>query len=183
MSNIKRVRSGFTIIELLIVIVVIAILAGVTLVYYNGAKTRAIDAKIKSDFAHLSKAINMAQAVTNKPLGDIIMPGNPHVTGEGGGVAAMCVNYVPAGEDLAKYDKNSRCWQAYLAALDKISEVSETDVREIVDPWGRPYAIENRSRSNNCEKDVIWVYSNPINKWSGRYKFSELTLRPERPDC
>lgn len=42
-------KNGFTIVELLIVIVVIGILAAITLVAYNGIQARANDTAIKSD--------------------------------------------------------------------------------------------------------------------------------------
>ena len=38
----RQTKSGFTIVELLIVIVVIAILAAITIVAYNGIQNRAI---------------------------------------------------------------------------------------------------------------------------------------------
>jgi len=44
----KRRETGFTIVELLIVIVVIAILAAIVIVAYNGIQTRAKDATITS---------------------------------------------------------------------------------------------------------------------------------------
>ena len=37
----KKTKSGFTIVELLIVIVVIGILAAITIVAYNGIQSRA----------------------------------------------------------------------------------------------------------------------------------------------
>jgi len=42
-------RQGFTIVELLIVIVVIAILAAITVVAYNGIQNRAYDSTVQSD--------------------------------------------------------------------------------------------------------------------------------------
>ncbi len=54
--------KGFTIVELLIVIVVIGILAAITLVTYNGVQGRAYDASIQSDLVMISKKI-MAQEV------------------------------------------------------------------------------------------------------------------------
>lgn len=42
-------RNGFTIVELLIVIVVIAILAAVTIVAFNSVRSRAIESTISSD--------------------------------------------------------------------------------------------------------------------------------------
>lgn len=50
-------RSGFTIVELLIVIVVIGILATIAIVAYNGIQARGNDAKIRSAVNQLEKAI------------------------------------------------------------------------------------------------------------------------------
>ena len=49
-------QTGFTIVELLIVIVVIGILAAITIVAYNGIQTRAKDTTRKSDVAAMAKA-------------------------------------------------------------------------------------------------------------------------------
>lgn len=52
----KRI-SGFTIVELLIVIVVIAILAAITIVVYNGIQNRAYDTTIRSDLQTVAKKL------------------------------------------------------------------------------------------------------------------------------
>ena len=54
-------QTGFTIVELLIVIVVIAILATVTVVAFNGTQQRARLSKIDSDMRSLNQAITMAR--------------------------------------------------------------------------------------------------------------------------
>jgi len=55
----KTKQSGFTIVELLIVVVVIAILAAITIVAYNGIQTRASFTREKSDMVSINKAIQM----------------------------------------------------------------------------------------------------------------------------
>lgn len=65
--NITRVRGthgnksylAFTIVELLIVIVVIAILASISVVAYNGIQQRARDSQRKSDLAQIAKAVGI----------------------------------------------------------------------------------------------------------------------------
>lgn len=52
-------KRGFTIVELLIVIVVIAILASITIIAYNGTQQRARDAQRASDIAMLTKALEL----------------------------------------------------------------------------------------------------------------------------
>ena len=54
----KHKQIGFTIVELLIVIVVIGILAGITIVAYNGIQNRAKVASIQSDLLNNSKILD-----------------------------------------------------------------------------------------------------------------------------
>ena len=55
-------NRGFTIVELLIVIVVIAILAAITIVAYNGIQTRAKASAIISDLKATEKAFKLYKA-------------------------------------------------------------------------------------------------------------------------
>ncbi|HCH34560.1 TPA: hypothetical protein DEW05_03470 [Candidatus Saccharibacteria bacterium] len=52
-------RKGFTIVELLIVIVVIGILAAITIVAFNGVQDRANASALESDFATLKKRLEV----------------------------------------------------------------------------------------------------------------------------
>lgn len=52
-------KQGFTIVELLIVIVVIAILAAITVVAFNGVQDRSQDSRMRSGVNQLEKAIRM----------------------------------------------------------------------------------------------------------------------------
>lgn len=58
----KNKQPGFTIVELLIVIVVIGILAAITIVAYNGIQQRGRDAQRKSDVASLQKVLELYHA-------------------------------------------------------------------------------------------------------------------------
>ena len=58
----KKTKSGFTIVELLIVIVVIGILAAITIVAYNGIQTRAKNAKTVNAAVQWVKALKLYNA-------------------------------------------------------------------------------------------------------------------------
>lgn len=58
-------RRGFTIIELMVVIVVVAVLARIVFVAYNGTQARTRDAIRKNDLSSLAKQIQI-YAVQNK---------------------------------------------------------------------------------------------------------------------
>lgn len=53
----QRAQHGFTIVELLIVIVVIAILAAISIVAYNGIQQRARDSRRAQDMSTIKKAL------------------------------------------------------------------------------------------------------------------------------
>lgn len=59
MKKVLAAKSGFTIVELLIVIVVIAILAAITIVAYNGIQQRGRDTVRKNDLTQISKLLRL----------------------------------------------------------------------------------------------------------------------------
>lgn len=58
----RTLERGFTIVELLIVIVVIGILAAIVIVAYNGVTGRAYDDAVKSNLVSLAKQMNVYEA-------------------------------------------------------------------------------------------------------------------------
>jgi prepilin-type N-terminal cleavage/methylation domain-containing protein len=74
LHNIKNTRkdSGFTIVELLIVIVVIAILATISIVAYNGIQQRAHTTASKTAAENLAKKVEAYNAVqSNYPASNV----------------------------------------------------------------------------------------------------------------
>ncbi|HET8884383.1 MAG TPA: prepilin-type N-terminal cleavage/methylation domain-containing protein [Candidatus Saccharimonadales bacterium] len=55
----QKTKSGFTIVELLIVIVVIGILAAITIVTYSGVQDRAVDTRMRVAANKVEKALRL----------------------------------------------------------------------------------------------------------------------------
>jgi prepilin-type N-terminal cleavage/methylation domain-containing protein len=147
-------QNGFTIVELLIVIVVIGILAALVIVAYGNIQDRARTSKINADMASLDKATKVARASTNGAL--------RYVTLSAATGSACWAK--PDGTDLAALPKTDGCWTSYLAALDKISTASNINIRNLVDPWGRPYYIDENEEepTGSCRDDNMGTYARPF---------------------
>ncbi len=83
-SKIKSHRSGFTIVELLVVIVVIGILAAITIVSYTGISQRATISSLQSDLDNVSKLLKLSQVTNSSYPADLsTINGGRAFTGSG----------------------------------------------------------------------------------------------------
>ena len=78
----SRKPAGFTIVELLIVIVVIAILAAISTVAYNGLQQRAVQSALTNQLASVTRLVKLEQAKTGS------LPGSLAALNDGQGVTA-----------------------------------------------------------------------------------------------
>ena len=129
-----KTHHGFTIVELLIVIVVIAILATITIVSYNGIRNRANVSKANADLLQLEKAIMVARLQTGETLMQIT-----------GSNCSYCYGQATTN-----------------TSIDRIAQASNTvlDGIKAGDPWGNMYHIdenEGESSTNPCVHDVLNV--------------------------
>ncbi len=156
-------RPGFTLVELLIVIVVIAILAVISVVAYNGVQERARQSKIKADLRTLTTAIEAAR----RSQGEVALR---YITGNTA-TAANCVS-ASSTIDISNRTAAPTCWSSYDAAMNAISNASGVNVRGLVDPWGRPYLVDENEQDGNgacgSNKDKIGSFPMPRtqNSWA-----------------
>ena len=150
---------GFTIIELLIVIIVIAILATLVITAYNGVQTKAADVQHKDDQATIYKAILVARENTGKTL--------MQFTGSGCSNCG-CLNYTPTTEPKDQ-PKSSPCWTAYYNDINTISAAAGINLDSLKDgdARGNPAFLfdenEGEQSSDPCRaENVAWWSGNGV---------------------
>lgn len=134
MRRLLRKQAGFTLVELLVVIVIISILATISIITYSGIQERARDSARKSDIAALSKTLNLYFANNTSYLVN---------SGCGGGTGGSGDGWIGLDFDGAGPQKSTMQCILDSGIIDK----------EIVDPSGtiscatgticRAYAIAN----------------------------------------
>ena len=153
----NKSRSGFTLVELFIVIVIIGVLSAVTTVAYSGLMTRAQNTKIKADISLLKKVAMSAREANSKPLGGFLSGCG------GGGESACCLG--SGNIDLTSESTAPQCWQAWKQNLSALSAGTGASLSNMVDPWGQPYIIETQEAAGSCRQDSIYAVKPPVTGW------------------
>ena len=181
-------QKGFTLVELMIVIVVIVILAGIAYVANSVVQERAREARIKSDYSTLREAVEIARNKRQQALAAITgsywtgqyclfqPPGAPSP-----GAA------IPANTDFSVQNAMTQgCWTAYTAALQAITDASGVDITDLRDPWGRPYYIdenEQPSGGGQCSADAMGWLSRPYVGGYNQNWSTEMNIPPYKTLC
>ncbi len=64
MLKLMKSEAGFTLIEIVFVVIILAILAGVALLSFGGLDTQAKDSRVQADFRTIATAIKAYKAIT-----------------------------------------------------------------------------------------------------------------------
>lgn len=150
---VSRRNHGFTIVELLIVVVVIGILAAIVTVAYTGIQDRANSSKRDADMAQYYKAILAARVSTGQNLRTIT--GSSYSIGR-----CISASYNPSAIEPRDLPKSHVCWTQYYDNLDKIGTAAGMNLSALRDgdSRGNPYSFdENEGEGGNCAA-LDWMY-------------------------
>ena len=181
-------NKGFTVVELIVVIIVIAILATIGYVSYTQVQEDARVARIKGEASTLKEAIEIARNKTRQELHDVT---GSYWTGQ------YCLfqppgapspgSAIPNGTDFSVQNTMTQgCWDAYLSAVQLISDASGIDVTGFRDPWGRAYYIDENEQDSGtyeCSSDALGWLSYP---YTGGYTQNwplDMNIPPYKAIC
>ena len=110
-NQIKNRQSGFTIVELLVVIVVIGILASITIVAYNGVTNRAKTVKEQSAASVVQKKAELVNGFTSAYPSAVVattgfstaLPADASTSLQGSGIRFAAISTAPANENTVEY--------------------------------------------------------------------------------
>jgi len=170
-------KKAFTIIELLIVIVVIAILSSISIVSYSNITSRSAISKRENDLTTYYKAIIMARDNTGKRLNQIT---NNYWS------AGYCSTGVyggnPSNTEPKNLAKNHPCWVWFYDNIDKISAASGVNLSGLKtgDNNGNPYILdENEEENGVCGlSDKMYYFDG-----NGTASYTQARILPKYSSC
>ncbi len=147
----KNWARGFTIVELLIVIVVLGILAGIVTTGFTTAQAKARTSKVNADIRQIEKAVLAGRERTGRTFKDITNNG-----------CTRCACPYLSG-DMTVYStlpKTHSCWTSYYNSLTALGAAADTSLSDLRagDPWGSPYMIDENEGENvatPCNRDTV----------------------------
>lgn len=126
-------KQGFTLVELLVVISIIAILSVIGVTIFSSAQNSAKKAKLGADFDAIYKNIEQTRIINQKSLSQI--------------TGSNCSECGCRGSDA------NNCLSTMTTAYAKV-----TSAQLPLDPWGRPYTFdenEGETGVTDCRFDTI----------------------------
>lgn len=131
-------QTGFTIVELLIVVVVIAILAAITIVSYNGIQSQALESSLKADLKNATSQLGVDKVLTDT------FPTSLATANSGKGIQS-------SPDTLLRYtyqsDNGSYCLVASSIKMSNKMFSTKSDDQSI--------------RAGSCSATFIWVSRGP----------------------
>ena len=168
-----RYKNGFTIVELLIVIVVIAILAAITILAYNGIQNRASDAAVQNDITSLMKKVQLDQV----DRGSYIPGGGGFQTAFGNSGAWPGMSFAPSKTSYATNTANFVYCTGYKAGVNAfvIAARSKSGINfgynsqtgNFNQTTSYPIAICQAGWDTSPNPSFSYGYNNATDTWNG----------------
>lgn len=132
-------KNGFTLIELIVVIVIIGVLATLGLSSYDGVQKKAKYTKAQTDIRELTDLVIAARLATGNTFGVI--------------TGSLCSECACRSGNI----KSAGCLDRYKAVIQALNTASESiSVDQTpVDSWGNPYLINENEGEGGCYTDNI----------------------------
>lgn len=162
MKRVERIsQKGFTIVELLIVIVVIAILAAISLVSYNGIQNRANDVAIQTNLRNIGSQIAIFVADNGT-----LPATSPEMTSLGIKVTGSAYgnHYVASGLNYnMAYCRNTTTNTYAIVAASKSGKVFVVTDGTVKEGVGPMVTIATTCSNNGfAGASVLWIYSGGV---------------------